>query len=227
MKNRKINCLLLFFVVAFHHALLAQPIEQRIKVVVSPDHTDWTYASNEKVKFTISVLKDGNPLKGVKIKYEIGPEKMEPVKKDSTVLPSGTVLIDGGTLKTGGFLRCIVLAKVEGKEYRGFATAGFDPLTIQPTVENPDDFKPFWDQAKADLTKIPLDAKMTLLPDRCTENVNVYHVNIQNYRVGARLYGILCVPKKEGKYPALLQVPGAGIRRRVRQPRPAGRLCRR
>jgi cephalosporin-C deacetylase-like acetyl esterase len=26
------------------------------------------------------------------------------------------------------------------------------------------------------------------------------------------LYGILCVPKKEGKYPALLQVPGAGVR---------------
>jgi cephalosporin-C deacetylase-like acetyl esterase len=39
----------------------------------------------------------------------------------------------------------------------------------------------------------------------------VYHVNIQNYK-NARLYGILCVPKKEGKYPALLQVPGAGIR---------------
>ena len=53
---------------------------------------------------------------------------------------------------------------------------------------------------------------MTLLPDRCTENINVYQINIQNYRIGARLYGILCVPKKEGKYPALLRVPGAGIR---------------
>ena len=53
---------------------------------------------------------------------------------------------------------------------------------------------------------------MTLLPERCTESVNVYHVNLQNYKVGTRLYGILCVPKKEGKYPALLQVPGAGIR---------------
>ena len=26
------------------------------------------------------------------------------------------------------------------------------------------------------------------------------------------MYGILCVPKKEGKYPALLHVPGAGVR---------------
>ena len=57
-----------------------------------------------------------------------------------------------------------------------------------------------------------MDARMTLMPERCTENVNVYHVNLQNYRLNTRLYGILCVPKKEGKYPAILQVPGAGAR---------------
>ncbi len=213
MKNKKcIQSLLIFSAVIFHYFIIAQPIEQRIKVVVAPDHTDWMYKANEKVKFTISVLQDGNPLKGAKIKYEIGPEKMEAIKKDSAILSSGTISIEGGTLKAGGFLRCVAIATVNGKEYRGLATAGFDPLSIQPTVENPEDFKQFWDQAKADLTKIPLDAKMTLLPDRCTENVNVYHVNLQNFRLGSRLYGILCVPKKEGSYPALLKVPGAGVR---------------
>ncbi len=212
MKNKTISFLLLFNTIIFHTFLLAQPIEQRIKVVVAPDHSDWTYKENEKVKFSISVFKDGNLLKNAWIKYQVGPEKMEPVKKDSTSLATGTTSVDGGTLKTGGFLRCVVIAKVEGKEYRGFATAGVDPLTIRPTVENPEDFKQFWDQAKTDLSKIPLDAKMTLLPDRCTENVNVYHVSLQNFRVGSRLYGILCVPKKEGKYPALLNVPGAGVR---------------
>ena len=213
MKN-KINTriLLLFLLLIGHHFLVAQPIEQRIKVIVAPDHSDWTYKVNEKVKFTISVLQDGNLLKGAIIKYEVGPEKMEAIKKDSIILSSGTISVDGGSLKIGGFLRCVVIAKVEGKEYRGFATAGFDPLTIQPTVENPTDFKQFWDQAKTELSKIPLDAKMTLLPDRCTENVNVYHVNLQNFRLGSRLYGILCIPKKEGKYPALLKVPGAGVR---------------
>ncbi len=213
MKNKKcIQSLLIFSAVIFHYFIIAQPIEQRIKVVVAPDHTDWIYKANEKVKFTISVLQDGNPLKGAKIKYEVGPEKMEAVKKDSAILSSGTISIEGGTLKAGGFLRCVAIATVNGKEYRGLATAGFDPLSIQPTVENPEDFKQFWDQAKADLTKIPLDAKMTLLPDRCTENVNVYHVNLQNFRLGSRLYGILCVPKKQGSYPALLKVPGAGVR---------------
>ncbi|MFQ6929285.1 MAG: hypothetical protein ACLRS8_18110 [Parabacteroides merdae] len=38
------------------------------------------------------------------------------------------------------------------------------------------------------------------------------HVSFQNERPGSCIYGILIVPKKTGKYPAVLQVPGAGIR---------------
>ena len=115
-------------------------------------------------------------------------------------------------MTTGGFLRCVAIADIDGKEYRNLCTAGFEPLSITPTVENPTDFDSFWEDAKTELAKIPMDARMMLLPERCTEKTNVYHVNLQNFKVGTRLYGILCVPKKEGKYSALLQVPGAGVR---------------
>jgi cephalosporin-C deacetylase-like acetyl esterase len=190
----------------------AQPTEQFVKVIVAPDHDNWTYKSGEKVKFSVSVLQNGNLLKNVKIIYEIGPEKMEPTKKDSTVLAKGEITFDGGTLKSGGFLRCIATAVIDGKKYRGLATAGFDPLTIAPTVENPADFARFWEDAKTESAKIPMDAEMTLLPEKCTEKVNVYHVSLQNFRNRSFIYGILCVPKKDGKYPALLKVPGAGVR---------------
>lgn len=194
------------------HLAFAQPTEKFIKVIVAADHTDWTYKVGEKAKFTISVLQNGNPIKNAKIRYEIGPEKMEPTKKETITLATGTHTLEAGTLTTAGFLRCVAIAEIDGKEYRNLATAGFNPIDIQPTVANPSDFDAFWTEAKSDLAKIPLDAKMTLLPERCTEKVNVYQVNIQNFAVGSRLYGILCVPKKEGKYPALLQVPGAGVR---------------
>ncbi|MCW3117438.1 MAG: acetylxylan esterase [Chitinophagaceae bacterium] len=195
-----------------HAVVQAQPPAQFVKVIVAADHTDWTYKTGEPVNFKVTVLKDGNPLKNIRIKYEVGPEKMEPVKKDSLLQPTGVFSIPAVTLKNAGFLQCIVIANLDGKEYRGIGAAGFEPSSIQPTVANPTDFLQFWDNAKAELAKIPLDARMTILPDRCTENVNVYQVNIQNYKSGARLYGILCIPKKEGKYPALLRVPGAGIR---------------
>lgn len=190
----------------------AQPVGQLVKIIISPDHNNWTYRPGEKVRFSGTVFQDGHPVKNVKVYYEIGPEKMEPFRKDSLILSDGKFSIEGGTMNTAGFLRCTVTAEVDGKRYRNLATAGFDPGTIQPTIENPADFVQFWQQAKADLAKIPIDAKMILLPERCTETVNVYEVNLQNYRLGTRLYGILCVPKKVGKYPAILKVPGAGIR---------------
>jgi cephalosporin-C deacetylase len=193
-------------------SLQAQPTEKFIKVIVAPDHEDWTYKPGEKVKFTIMVLQNGNPVKNATVRYEIGPEKMDPNKVDSTALKAGTLTVDAGTLRSPGFLRCIATAFVDGKEYKGLATAGFDPLKISPTVENPSDFQKFWDDAKAEAAQIPIDAKMSLIPERCTEKVNVYEVSIQNFRNRSRLYGILCIPKKQGKYPALLKVPGAGIR---------------
>ena len=191
---------------------LAQPPGQMVKIVIAPEHTNWTYRQGEKVKFTGTVLQYSHPVKNVKIYYEVGPEKMDPVKKDSAILPDGKFMIDGGTMNVAGFLRCIVVAEVDGKRYRNLATAAFDPENIKPAIENPAAFGQFWEKAKADLSKIPMDTRMILLPERCTETVNVYQVNLQNFRIGSRLYGILCVPKKEGKYPALLRVPGAGIR---------------
>ncbi|MDQ3844433.1 MAG: acetylxylan esterase, partial [Bacteroidota bacterium] len=172
---------------------------------------DWIYKTGEQANFTITVLQYGNPVKNVALRYELGPEKMDAQKKDSLSLSSGTLAVNGGTMRTPGFLRLIAIAYLNGKQYRGLATAAFEPEKIMPTVANPQDFKQFWDKAKTDLAAVPLDARMTLLPERCTEKVNVYHVNLQNIG-NSRLYGILCVPKKEGKYPALLKVPGAGVR---------------
>ena len=191
---------------------LGQPTEKIIKVAVASDHANWNYQLGEKVNFTITVTKNGSLVPNASVRYEIGPEKQDPIQKKSAIAATGIIKVDGGTLSKAGFLRCIAIAEVDGKEYRNLATAGFVPGNIQPTVENPADFDTFWQKAKEDLAKIPMDAKMTLMPERCTEKTNVYHVNLQNYRLGSRLYGILCVPKKEGKYPALLQVPGAGVR---------------
>lgn len=57
-----------------------------------------------------------------------------------------------------------------------------------------------------------LNPTMKLLPDRCTKDDNVYEVSFVNNRPNSRIYGILSVPKAQGHYPALLRVPGAGVR---------------
>jgi cephalosporin-C deacetylase len=194
-----------------HVAAIAQPPRAFYSVNVTADHADWTYKKGEKASFTISVTQHGSMVKNCKVTIQIGPEQM-PAIINQTKDITGPITIDGGTMNTPGFLRCVVSAEIDGKKYRGLATAAFDPQDIKPTTETPADFQQFWETAKAQAATIPMDPKLTLLTDRCTEKVNVYQLNIQNYRTGARLYGILCVPKKAGKYPALLKVPGAGIR---------------
>ena len=207
MKKRFLHLCLLFWA----HAALAQPVEQFVKIVVAPDHADWLYKVGEPVTFAVSVYRNNVLLKNARLRYEVGPEKMEPTQKATVTSNDGTLSVAGGTLRTAGFLRCVVTADVDGKEYRGLTTAGFEPLSIKPTVESPADFRAFWDKAKADLAAVPMDARMTLLPERCTERTNVYQLSLQNIN-NSRFYGILSVPKKEGKYQAILRVPGAGVR---------------
>jgi cephalosporin-C deacetylase-like acetyl esterase len=201
--------LLLFFISA---SLFAQPIEKMVKVAVIPDHADWVYKKGEVAKFKVTVTKNSEPLQNVRIRYEVGPEMMSPQLKDSAQLKDGAITISGGTLKDAGFLRCKVVAEYDGLKYEGLATAAYNPELIQPTAEYPADFMQYWEKAKRDLATIPMDVKLTLLPDRCTELTNVYQANIQNFKIGSRLYGIVCIPKKSGKYPAMVRVPGAGVR---------------
>lgn len=190
--------------------LQAQPSKEIVQVIVAPDHADWLYQTGEKPKFTITVLKYGNPVNQAKVHYQIGPEQMRPDEDKQITLKNGTVVVEAKTMKHPGFLRCIAYAKVDDKDYRGLATAGFDVLNIQPTTTLPDDFTSFWEKGKQELERIPMIPEMTLMPEQCTDLVNVYHVGVNSYK--GKVYGILCVPKKEGKYPAILNVPGAGIR---------------
>ena len=198
------------FLLFFCMTLMAA--ETPVKITVTADHSDWVYNLNENVKFKVAVTQNGVLLNNVKISYEIGPEKMTPVLKQTVDLENGQLLIDGGTMQIAGFLRCTVKAKIREINYEGKATVAFNPEKIKPTTTLPLDFNQFWDNAKAENAKIPLDAQMTLLANKCTDKMNVYQINVQNCKIGMRVYGILCVPKAPGKYPAILHVPGAGVR---------------
>jgi hypothetical protein len=43
-------------------AVMAQPVEQNVKVIIGPDHQNWIYKVGEQVKFNVTVLQYGNLL---------------------------------------------------------------------------------------------------------------------------------------------------------------------
>ncbi len=193
--------------------LFAQPGEKLVKIAVAPDKADWNYNLKENAEFSVSVTKNSVPLDNIdEARYELSYDMMTPFRTGNLELKNGKATIKAGAMNVPGFLRCRIFIKHDGRNYEGMATAGFATRGIAPTTEMPADFVTFWDEAKAANATIPIDPILTLLPEKCNSKVNVYELSIQNYQSGSRIYGILCVPKKPGKYPALLRVPGAGIR---------------
>jgi len=185
-----------------------------VRVDVQPDRADWTYQPGEPVTFTVRVIADQHAVPAARIRYRLGPE-MLPTEELQAVVPSEGLAIAGGTMDQPGFLRCVVTYDHAGTTYRGIATAGFAPGQIQPTQSEPADFDAFWSQGRELLDRLPLDAIVTPVAEGTTERVRLYHVSFNTWPSGrfqARIYGMLAEPTTPGPHPAILRVPGAGVR---------------
>lgn len=180
-------------------------------IVITPDKENWLYTTQEEAVFKIEVFNDGKLMKNAVINYELGPEYFPTDKKENVTLPDGQLTLRS-KMDIPGFLRCRVTININGRSIYSLATVGYEPEKIEPTSIDPADFDDFWENAIAEARKTPLDPKLTLLENLSTPTKNVYEVSFQNDRADSRIYGILSIPKGGKKYPALLSVPGAGIR---------------
>ena len=146
-------------------SMFAQIRGNEIRVVVSPDHSDWIYRLKEKCTFTIQVYKAQNVLPDVKVDYELGPEWYPTEKKDGVSLKDGKLTVSS-SMNTPGFLRCKVKAYVGNKTYDGMATAAYAPESIRAHAVNPSDFDNFWEGTLKEARQVPLSSTMELLPSR-------------------------------------------------------------
>jgi cephalosporin-C deacetylase-like acetyl esterase len=191
--------------------LFAQPSQTLYTVVVKPNKADWTYRTGEDAEFEISVIRDKTPLNNITVDCEYGPEAMPPVKKMKLEIRNSVARLKTPGLKAPGFQTVRASFTIDNATYSSYTNVGYEPENIQPTQVMPDDFQAFWDKVIADAAKIPLEPLLTLQPELCTSSLDVYHIRFQNDARGSFIYGMLCVPKQSGKYPAVLRVPGAGV----------------
>ncbi len=181
---------------------------------VTPDRADWTYVSGAQASFRITLDLSPYPAEGVSIRYKLGPEMLEGPEK-SALVPAGGLVLPVTAPTESGFVRCSVTATLEGKPVTVLATMGFAPEQIKPTQTAPADFDSFWATQKAALAKVEPDYRLDPAPDLSSATVEAFYLSFQN--VGgwpgpSRIYGVLCVPRREGSFPAVLSVPGAGVR---------------
>lgn len=194
-------------------AIAQSSSHQYVTVVAEPDHADWTYRTGEDVHFTAYAIKENVRMKNTEITYTYGPDKLDAVG-------SGTVKTDDQGMahfvvpgaKRPGFTSVRVKVSLDGRTYSSMTNVAFDPYSIQPTTTMPSDFEQFWHETLSKAAQVPMTPLLRHNEQESNDRVDVYYVRLQSYRRGNYVYGVLTVPKKPGRKPAILRLPGAAVR---------------
>lgn len=107
-----------------------------------------------------------------------------------------------------GFYRISgTITSQSGETYRAAKVIGIDPEKISVSLNRQIDFDKFWEVSLKELAAIPPDYKVTPQKREGNTQTELYKVEMTSFG-GLTVRGWLEVPKKKGKYPALLRVPG-------------------
>jgi cephalosporin-C deacetylase-like acetyl esterase len=174
----------------------------------------------------------------VGLKYAVSRNCMSTpfIQGEAVALPANTYVIKvpAEKLYPGFYDVKVWLDTGEAKPIEGKNVFGYRIEKMKVRETRPADFTEFWNQSKAVLKTIPLDAQIGEmktfkgkeidaynLAQAClpgdydpkghkTEEVEAYKISFASVN-GLRVYGWLAKPKGDGPFPVMLVLPGAGI----------------
>ena len=236
---RKTFSLLLCLGLSLGLAAQKTNLRDYVSIRFIPNHADWVYAVGEGVEIEVAAIRHYVPIPAAEVHYEWGMEQREP--EEIGILRTGAqgvhqLRLSGATQP--GFKTLTASVEVDGKTYTNSINLAFAPDEIRPMTQLPADFETFWQSSIEQARHVPLKPLLTLLPERCTPDADVYEVRFQNFQEGQYLYGTLAVPRgvdplrvcpstsplkgnysagvdtcvSVEQYPAVVLWPGAGVK---------------
>lgn len=198
----------------FNLASLEAKDAYQLKVVTEP--AEAIYQVGQPAKFVVTLWKDGQEVSDGTVSYVVDDFITD--NPPSEEHPSGDLKLGGDSALTvtsskPGFLLCRVSYRTpDNKTVAATAAAAFSPLKIQPSLPVPDDFDQFWADQKAQLARVPMNAKLTPV-EQANAEIECYDVQLACLG-GAPVSGYLAKPKNAApkSLPAILWVHGAGVR---------------
>lgn len=195
------------------------------EILLSTDKSGGVCKTGDTVTFTIQFFKDGKPVAGQKMGYylytddgkkqmELFTTKEEPAKFQTKLTAPGSLRIEAAALSPDGK---VMKMEVDKKSYNLQSQIGViaDPGTFKPGFTEPADFQKFWDDAKAELAKIPLDPKLEKveLPKTQQGAFQCWDVKVGSIG-GTPVSGYLVMPAgaKSRSLPVIVTFHGAGVR---------------
>ena len=189
-----------------------QPAALDVTVSVSTDRPDALYHKGETVTFNISLQRDKLPVAEGLVEWVITKDGVPLSRQGQVTIQDGKASVTGA-LDEAGFLQCKVTFTNGTRALSGLAAAGVDLQDIKPSLPVPDDFDAFWSAQKQRLAAVPMNAKMSSVPLPANRTgVELFDFTADS--LGAPSTGYYGRPSgaRPKSMPALLFVPGAGVR---------------
>lgn len=117
-----------------------------------------------------------------------------------------TYVVKTGSLKPGFYTCTLTFEGDAGIKKSDFAF-GVNPEHIVSPLNRPADFQHYWDRARHELAAVDPQFKVIPQPKYDTETKRMYLIEMRSLG-NVLIRGWYSVPKKPGKYPAILQVQG-------------------
>lgn len=180
-------------------------------VRVTTDRPESLAKVGDSVKFSVEVLKDGQPAAGLPLHYRLSWDNIETISEGELTSADTPVAVDAAASKIG-FLRIdVTLKDADGKAVQTAAAVGVEPERIVSPVTTPDDFDAFWAAKKKLVLDDPMNPQMTPV-DSGRPDCEIFDLQI-NCPGGAVCSGYFGRPRnaKPGTLPAVLFVHSAGV----------------
>lgn len=157
------------------------------------------YEAGESMNFLVDPIASGEI--SYKIYYD---EKTEPIRVGTVFAGSSNADVAiPFTLNEPG----VVFCEVEQFNQKDLVVAAFSPFEITQSEPEPDDFDEFWDGLKADLAAVPMSPNLEQTEE--TDYATTYRISLRQID-NRRVYGYLSVPKGNGPFPGVLELPAFG-----------------
>lgn len=181
-------------------------------VSVKPDRAEGVYQVNSRIAFQIDVSLHGASVTEGAVGYVVR-QNLGRVLSEG-VLPLGEKSREvSASLAEPGIVSChVTFTAPGGAPVTAAVGAAVDPWDIRPSMPPPEDFNRFWDAQLARLAGVPLAAELTPVPS-WNEQIECFDTRVQ-CAGEVPVSGYFARPRdaRTGSLPAILVVPGAGVR---------------
>jgi cephalosporin-C deacetylase-like acetyl esterase len=180
-------------------------------VDIHPENDKYLYRAGETAFLNINVIRPNDISDAPEVTYRLSLNGI-------TTLKEGTIRLEKdkgsirATLDQPGFLRCDIRCAIGKDTLLAACGCGFSVDEIRHEGRLPDNYDRFWREAKAELIRIPIDAKLEEVEAVDPGDAKRFKVSLGNVN-STRVYGWLHLPAGDGPFPTVLSIPGSGIGR--------------